>query len=88
MSTELPTNYTEAELLYHYLGEQMGKSGRDAPLEDLLSGYLRYRRELRDLRTKLRAAEASSDRGESDELDIDSLIAEVTRELASEGITD
>ena len=86
MSTELPTNYTEAELLYHYLGEQMDRAGRDAPLGDLLSGFLQYRRELRDLRTRLRAAEASSARGESEEFDVESLIAEVAQELASEGI--
>ena len=44
------------------------------------------RRELHDLRKKLRQAEASSARGESQELDLESLIAEVTRELAAKGI--
>jgi len=88
MCIELRTDYTEAELLYHYLGEQMSGVGRDTPLEDLLSGFVQYRRELQDLRTKLRAAEASSARGESKELDVESLIAEVTQELALEGIID
>ena len=88
MSTELPAHYTEAELLYHYLGERMSSSGRDTPLPELLSGFVQYRRELQDLRTKLRQAEASSARGESSELDVESLISEVTQQLAAEGITD
>ena len=88
MSTELPTNCTDAELLYHYIGEQLSRADGATPLDELLSGFLQYRRELRDLRAKLQAAEASSARGESKELDVESLIAEVTHELASEGITD
>ena len=87
MSTGLSANCTDAELLYHYLGEQMSKAGRDTPLDELLSGFLRYRRELRDLRAKLRAAEDSSARGASKDLDVESLIAEITHELASEGIS-
>ena len=69
MSTELPTNCTDAELLYHYIGEQLSRADRETPLDELLSGFLQYRRELRDLRAKLRAAEDSSARGESKELD-------------------
>lgn len=88
MSTERPADRTDAELLYHYIGEQMRSAGRDTPLDELLSGFLEYRRELHDLRTKLRAAEESSARGESKELDVETLIAEVTQELASEGVTD
>ena len=88
MSTELPSNCTDAELLYHYVGEQLSKADRETPLDELLSGFLQYRRELRDLRAKLRVAEDSSARGESKEIDVESLIAEVTHELASEGITD
>lgn len=88
MSTELPDNYTEAELLYHYLGERMSGSGRDTPLPELLSGFVQYRRELCDLRQRLRQAEASSARGESEELDVEALIADVTRQLAAEGIAD
>jgi hypothetical protein len=86
MFAELPADYTEAELLYHYLGERMSKAGRETPLPELLSGFVRYRRELHHLRTKLRQAEDSSKRGESKELDVESLIAEVTRELTAEGI--
>ena len=81
-----PANYTDAELLYHYLGERMTSSGCDTPLPELLSEFIQYRRELRDLRTKLRQAEDSSTRGESQELDVESLIEEVTQELAAEGI--
>ncbi len=88
MTTELPGNYTEAELLYHYLGERMSGSGRDTPLQELLSGFWQYCKELHEVRNKLSQAEASSARGESDELDVEALIAEVTHELAAEGITD
>jgi hypothetical protein len=88
MSTELPATYTDAELLYHYLGERMAGPGCDTPLQELLSGFVQYRRELRDLRTKLKEAEASSARGESEELDVETLVSEVTRELAADGITD
>ena len=84
--TTKPANYSDAELLYHYLGERMTRSGCDTPLPELLSEFIRYRRELRDLRRKLRQAEDSSARGESQELDVESLIEEVTQELASEGI--
>ena len=84
MSTT-PPNYSDAELLYRYLGERM-TTGRDTPLAELLSEFIQYRRELRELRTKLRHAEDSSARGESQELDVESLIEEVTQELAAEGI--
>ena len=87
MSTELPANYTEAELLYHYLGKRMSGSGRDTPLQELLSGSVQYHKELRDARDKLQHAEASSARGESEELDVEALIADVTRQVAAEGIT-
>ena len=63
MTTERPANYSDAELLYYYLGERMSSTGRDTPLPELLSGFVQYRRELHDLRTKLRQAEASSARG-------------------------
>ena len=86
MTTALPANYTDAELLYHYLGERMSNAGRDTPLPELLTGFVQYRRELHELRKKLRQAEASSNRGESQELEVESLIAEVTEELAAEGI--
>jgi hypothetical protein len=66
----------------------MNSAGRDTPLDELLSRFLQYRRELHDLRTKSQAAEESSARGESKELDVEMLIAEVTQELASEGVTD
>lgn len=88
MNTPLPANCTDAELLYHYLGEQMSGAGRDTPLTELLAGFVRYRRELRDVRSKLRAAEDSSARGESKELDVETLIADLTDQLASEGLGD
>jgi hypothetical protein len=86
MHTELPANYTEAELLYHFLGERISDTRRDISLQELLTDFLQYRRELRDLRDKIRAAELSSAAGKSQELDVEDLIAEVTRQLTAEGI--
>jgi hypothetical protein len=88
MSMHVPADYTEAELFYHYVGQQMSSHGPDTSLKGLLNGYVEYRRQVGNLRQKLRAAEASSARGESTELDIEQLIAEVTHELAAEGIVD
>jgi len=87
MSIESPGHYTEAELLYRYIGEQVSNGGRDASVKELLQGYAEYRRQLEDLRGKLRQAEASSARGESEDFDIEQLITEMTAELAAEGIT-
>jgi hypothetical protein len=78
---------TESELLYEYLGVQLQKGGREKPVREVLSGYIKYRKQLNELRVKLREAEASSARGESAELDVEELIAEVTEQLAAEGIT-
>ena len=60
---------------------------RERPVRDVLDGYVIYRRQLEDLRRKLREAESSSARGESADFDVEELIAEVTAELAAEGIT-
>lgn len=86
MSTQSPTNLSEAELLYRYVGEQLASRGRDASLKQLLDGFVAYRRQLALLHASLRDAEASSVRGESTELDAEKLIDEFTRELAAEGI--
>ena len=86
MSTEIPGNLTEAELLHQYIGKRITNGDPDASVSDLLHGYVEYRRELTDLRTKVREAEEASVRGESKELDVEALIAEVTEQLAQEGI--
>jgi hypothetical protein len=74
----------EFELLYQYVRMQTKRRGGDMPIRKILSDYVEYRTQLEDLRGKLRAAEASSARGESTELDVEELIAEVTEQLAAE----
>ncbi len=86
MSTDASRELSESELLYEYLGQKMKNGGRDTPIGELLHGYIEYRKQLEDLRGKLRQAEASSARGESSELDVEELIEEVTSQLAAEGI--
>ena len=66
----------------------MSHQGRDSCLKGLLYGYVEYRREIGDLRQKLRDAEASSALGKSAELGLERRIADVTEELAAEGIID
>lgn len=88
MTAELPTSYTDAELLYHYLGERLGNGGRTTSLQKLLKEFIAYRRQLQGLLAKLQEAEQASARGESGDLDVEQLIDEVTQELAAEGITE
>ncbi len=59
MSTDASRELSESELLYEYLGQKMKNGGRDTPIGELLHGYIEYRKQLEDLRGKLRQAEAS-----------------------------
>jgi hypothetical protein len=88
MATDQPisSSFTDAELLYRYLGERIGGGERDAPVDRLLAEFAEYRRELEEVRTKLREAEEASARGESGPLDLDALFARVDKRLDAEGI--
>ena len=55
-------------------------------LEEALSEFRAYQRELADARAKVQQAKSSSRRGESAELDVDQLVREVTDDLNAEGI--
>ncbi len=57
MSTEIPGNLTEAELLLQYIGKRVTNGGRHTSVSELLNGYVAYRRELADLQAKVRQAE-------------------------------
>jgi hypothetical protein len=88
MSTDQSTALTEAELLYNYLGLRLSNGGRSASVEQLLSDFAEYRRELEEFRATLREAEAQSARGESRPLDLEALFARVDKRLDEQGIPD
>jgi hypothetical protein len=83
----ISSSFTDAELLDRYLGERIG-GGREAPVDRLLADFTEYRREVEEVRAKLREAEAASARGESGPLDLDDVIRRGRERLAREGITD
>ena len=88
MSTDNPADFTQAELLYHYLGERIAKGERDAPVQNLLDDFQQYCQELDKLRSMIREAEESSARGESGPLDVEDVIRRGRERAAREGITD
>ena len=88
MATELPSNLSDAQLLYQYIGRRLDNGGRDMPADALLAELNQYQLQLEKLRDMIRTAEHSLARGEGGPLDIDELLDEMTAELAKEGITD
>jgi hypothetical protein len=88
METDSPQSFSEAELLYQYLGKRLGNGGRNASVEELIAEFAEYRRELEEVRAKLREAVESSSRGESGPLDLKDVIRRGRERLAAEGITD
>ena len=86
MSTDHFAPSTDAELLLNFLSARIEGGGREAPVDQLMSEFAEYRRELNDLRSKLREAEESSARGESGPLDLEALFARVDKRLENEGI--
>ncbi|NOY28855.1 MAG: hypothetical protein GXP28_01390 [Planctomycetes bacterium] len=88
MATDNPSNLTEAESLYLYLGEKIANGGRDSSAVDLLANFEEYYRQLQDLRAKIAEAEESSARGESAPLDVEDVIRRGRERAALRGITD
>jgi hypothetical protein len=86
MSTDQSTSLTQAELLHNYLGFRLSNGGRDATIEQLMTEFAEYRRELDEFRETLREAEAQSARGESKPLDLEALFARVDKRLDERGI--
>lgn len=86
MSTDIPQVPTEVELLHTYLGRRLHDEGSDLSLEDALSGFENYYRQLREVRSKVRAAADSLDRGEGSPLDVEGLVSQVRARLAAQGI--
>jgi hypothetical protein len=88
MATDSSTPYSDAELLYQYLGRRLDNGGREASIEAILAEFAEYRRELEEVRAKIREAVDSSARGESGPLDLEDVIRRGRERLAAEGITD
>jgi len=88
MATDNPSNLTEAESLYLYLGERIANGERDASAADLLANFEEYYCQLRKLRAKIGEGEKSSARGESAPLDVEDVIRRGRERAARRGIAD
>jgi hypothetical protein len=88
MATDMPHVPSEVELLHIYLGQRLQNDAGDLSLDAALSGFQDYYRQLRDLRSKVRQALESLDRGEGRPLDVESVIGRVRKRLADQGLTD
>jgi len=80
--------HTERDAFNAFIDSRLGQASNSLRLEDALTEFRAYQKELAGARAKVQEAKASSQRGESEELDIDQLVQEVTNELAAEGIRD
>jgi hypothetical protein len=83
MSTDLQLDF---DAFHAFLDGRIGQAPGSFSLEDALSEFRAYQRELADARAKVVEAKVVSKRGESAELDIDQVVREVTEELAAKGI--
>lgn len=68
-----------------FLEMRLNKVNTGLSLENALAEFRAYQQELRDVQAKVQEAKFSSERGESQELDIAELIYEVTEQLAAKG---
>lgn len=88
MSAGFQANPTDSELLYEFLGDRLRSGQRDMPVEDVISEFAAYRRELSMLRDSLKQCESSSEAGLSRPLDVDDVVWRGRQRLASDGIAD
>ena len=88
MATDIPNVPSDVELLHDYLGKQLARDEQELSLDEALSGFQEYYRQLRDLRGKVRQAEDSLARGEGRPLDVEAVLSRVRRRLAEQSITD
>jgi len=88
MATDNPSNPTEAESLYQYLGERIANGGRDLSAADLIADFDEYCQQLQALRAKLGEAEDSLDRGEAGPLDLNALLQRVEQRWDEKGIAE
>ena len=76
----------ERDAFNAFIDSRLGQASSELGLEDALSEFRAYQRELADAQAKVQQAKTSSSRGESAELDVEQLVQEVTDELNAEGI--
>jgi hypothetical protein len=86
MATDNSPPFTEVELLHNFIGARLKQGAREDSVDQVLSDFAEYRRQLEEFRATLREAEARSARGESKPLDLDALFARVDKQLEQEGI--
>ena len=63
-----------------FIDNRLDQASGELGLEDALSEFRAYQRELADARAKVQHAKTSSSQGESAELDVEQLVQEVTDE--------
>lgn len=85
MSTNLPSLPSDAQLLYEYLGRQIGAGSEGESGQAVVADLAAYQQQLDRLRELIRAGEQSLDAGRARELDLDALLARVQQRIASQG---
>jgi len=88
MATSIPHISTDVRLLYDYLGQCLKQGKESVSLDQALSDFEEYRRQLTDLRTKIEIAEQSIALGKAEPLSADEVKAHVRERLSQQGIVD
>ena len=87
MATDLDTT-TDLEAYHQFVEKLLEQGKRKMSVEESLSEFREYQKELERLREEIRPAMERSLRGESKSFNPEELKARVTRELEEKGITD
>jgi hypothetical protein len=78
--------FTEHVAFNTFVAEHLGDDLGGRSLEDAVSEFRAYQREVEELRAKLAVAVEQSDRGESEELDDEHFWAQIDAQLDAKGI--
>lgn len=81
----MPSLPSDAQLLYEYLGRQIGAGNEGDSGRAVVADLAAYQEQLDRLREMIRAGEQSLDAGRARELDLDSLLARVQQRIAAQG---
>ncbi len=79
-------NPSELELFHDFLGRQLASGEAGQSVGVAVERFRQYQRETADLRTKLRAAEEQSARGEVGPFDAEATKQALRQRLAAEGL--
>jgi hypothetical protein len=88
MSDAASQSFTDVELIYQYFGKRLANAGRTGQVDRHLAELAEYCVNLEQVRALVRAAEASSARGQSAPLDVEDVIRRGRERLAANGIAD